>query len=55
MIYYVYSVNLSEFINSYSEKGHKIPESVIWKVLIHLSTALKYLHDDLKIVHRCVV
>jgi len=44
--------SLADFIFSQSEKKHKVKEEVIWNIVIQLVAALRYLHEDKKIVHR---
>jgi NIMA (never in mitosis gene a)-related kinase len=45
-------VSLADFIISYSEKKHRIKEEVVWCIVIQLCSALRYLHNEKRIVHR---
>ncbi|KAM3134480.1 hypothetical protein pb186bvf_013446 [Paramecium bursaria] len=49
---YVEGFNLSELIKLKQESGQKFEEEKIWKIIIDLMSALRYLHIDKKIVHR---
>ncbi|RDD36818.1 Serine/threonine-protein kinase Nek10 [Trichoplax sp. H2] len=43
---------LSEHFNSLKEKKQKFSEERIWKILIQIIMALRYIHKDKRIVHR---
>ncbi|KAL4469437.1 hypothetical protein ABPG74_004690 [Tetrahymena malaccensis] len=49
---FVEGFNLSELIKLQIEKQDHFSEKQIWKVVVNLSSVLKYLHYDKKIVHR---
>jgi NIMA (never in mitosis gene a)-related kinase len=43
--------DLLKLIHSHTKKNTKLPEEEIWKALLHLSRALRTLHDQ-QVVHR---
>jgi len=45
-------VSLADYIQSLSEKKQKIKEDVAWNIFMQLCSALRYLHNDVHILHR---
>lgn len=43
---YIEGFNLSELIKMKSEKGQHFEENQIWKIIIDISSVLRYLHVD---------
>ena len=44
--------NLNNYINTYINNNNQKSESFIWKVTYQVLNALKYLHIEIKIVHK---
>lgn len=45
-------LSLADYIQSLSEKKQKVKEEVAWNIFFQLCSALRYLHYDMKILHR---
>lgn len=45
-------MSLADYIHSMSEKKQKVKEGVAWNIFFQLCSALRYLHYDMKILHR---
>jgi NIMA (never in mitosis gene a)-related kinase 10 len=45
-------LSLSDYIQSLSEKRQKIKEETAWNIFFQCCSALRYLHYDMKILHR---
>ena len=43
---------LSDYLASLREKGQRLSEGQLWRLVIDLCTALRYLHMDKRLVHR---
>ena len=45
-------LSLSEYLTSLRDKGQRINEGQIWRLVIDFGSALRYLHMDKRLVHR---
>jgi serine/threonine protein kinase len=45
-------MSLLDYIHSHAEKGARIPEATVWRIVIQICQALKYIHVDRGVVHR---
>lgn len=45
-------MSLTEFIQSLSEKKQRVKEEVAWNIFLQLCSALRYLHNEVRILHR---
>lgn len=45
-------MSLADYIQSLSEKKQKVKEEIAWNIFFQLCSALRYLHYDVRILHR---
>ncbi|MCB0368042.1 MAG: protein kinase [Bdellovibrionales bacterium] len=48
---YAQGGDLLKLVQNHSKRGQRLPESQIWKVLVHTARALRALHHQ-KVLHR---